>query len=151
MNEEQKRRKFLSYANQQSGVRLNNLPTDCWIWEGTIDGNGYGHLQTIWATQMGKFAHRIAYMLFKGEIPDGQLIRHRCDNRLCVNPEHLELGTKKDNNRDCLERNPRASGRKLQPEEYPKIMERWTNGELLKDIAKEYGMNWKSVSRALKK
>ena len=148
---EQQKRKFLSYANQQSGLRPNGLETDCWTWDGTIDGNGYGHLQTRWATEMGKFAHRISYRLFKGEIPEGKCVRHKCDVRHCVNPDHLEIGTKKENNRDCLERNPRASGRKLQPSEYPKILERWGNGELLKDIAKEYGMNWKSISRAIKK
>jgi len=100
---------------------------------------------------MGKFAHRISYRLFKGEIPEGKCVRHKCDVRHCVNPDHLEIGTKKENNQDCLDRNPRASGRKLQPSEYPKILERWGNGELLKDIAKEYGMNWKSISRAIKK
>lgn len=148
---EQHKRKFLSYVNQHSGVRPNDLTTDCWMWEGTIDGNGYGQLQTLWAREMGKFAHRISYRLFTGDIPEGKLIRHKCDIRRCVNPDHLEIGTKKENNHDALERNPRACGRKLSPTEYPKILERWGNGELLKDIAKEYGMNWKSISRALKK
>ena len=151
MNLEQKQRKFLSYVNKQSGVRLNNLTTDCWVWEGTIDGNGYGHLQTKWGTEMGKFSHRISYMLFKGEIPEGRLIRHKCDNRKCVNPDHLEIGTKKDNNQDARERNPRACGKKLQDDELPKIAERMRNGEYLKDIAKDYSMNWKSISRRLKK
>jgi hypothetical protein len=132
-------------------VRPYDLTTDCWIWEGTIDGNGYGQLQTVWAREMGKFAHRISYRLFVGDIPEGKLIRHKCDTRRCVNPEHLEIGTKKENNQDALDRNPRACGRKIQPSEYPKVLERWGKGELLKDIAEEYGMNWKSLSRALKK
>jgi hypothetical protein len=148
---EQQRRKFLSYVNKQSGVRPNDLTTDCWIWEGTIDGNGYGHLQTLWATAMGKFAHRISYRLFVGDIPEGKLIRHRCDVRKCVNPDHLALGGKAENNQDARERNPRACGRKVQPSEYPAIVERWGKGELLKDIAKEYGMNPKCLSRAIRK
>jgi hypothetical protein len=148
---EQRQRKFLSYVNKQSGVRPNELTTDCWIWEGTIDGNGYGHLQTLWATEMGKFAHRISYRLFKGDIPAGKLIRHKCDVRKCVNPDHLEIGTKKENNQDARDRNPRACGRKLQPDDLAAIHDRWVNGELLKDIAKDYGVNWKSISRALKK
>lgn len=148
---EQQKRKFLSYVKQQSGLRPNGLETDCWIWEGTIDGNGYGHLQTLWATEMGKFAHRISYRLFRGEIPEGKLIRHKCDVRKCVNPDHLEIGTKKENNHDALARNPKACGRKLQPADLVVIQDRWVKGELLKDIAKDYKMNWKSISRALKK
>lgn len=151
MNTEQKQRKFLSYVNKQSGLRPNGLQTECWIWEGTIDGNGYGQLQTGWAMEMGKFAHRISHCLFVGDIPEGKLIRHKCDVRKCVNPDHLHIGTKADNNQDARERNPKANGRKLQPDQYPIIMERWTNGELLKDIAKDYGVHWKSMSRALKK
>jgi hypothetical protein len=151
MNDEQKKRRFLSNVNKQSGTRPNGLETECWEWEGTIDGGGYGHLQTGWACAMGKFAHRISYSLFKGEIPDGRCIRHMCDNRKCVNPDHLLVGTKADNNKDARERNPRASGRKLQPSEYPVILQRRANGEVWTSIAKDYGMNWKSISRALKK
>lgn len=133
---------FLKKVKKQSGVRPNDLPTDCWEWLGGKTGPGYGWFRD-------GYAHRWSYQQFKGEIPDGQLIRHRCDNRHCVNPEHLELGTKKENNRDCLERNPHASGRKLQDADLPLIADRMKQGELLKDIAKEYGMNWKCISRRL--
>jgi hypothetical protein len=149
MNTDQKQSRFLSFVNKQSGVRSNDLATDCWEWIGATYGNGYGQTRATWCPDA--YAHRTAYLLFKGDIPDGKLIRHRCDNRGCVNPEHLEIGTKKENNHDALQRNPRACGRKLQPADLVVIHDRWVKGELLKDIAKDYGMNWKSISRALKK
>ena len=146
------RKVFLAKVNQQSGVFSNELTTECWRWEGHIHKTlGYGQYQTKLAFAMGTtFAHRISYMLFKGPITS-ELLRHTCDNRWCVNPEHLIDGTRQDNIKDMEERNPKAHGRKLQPAEYPKIVERMKAGELLKDIAEEYGMNWKSVSRALEK
>lgn len=57
--------------------------------------------------------HRVAYELSNGPIPDGQLIRHKCDNRRCVNPGHLLAGTQRDNMRDAVERNRVARGFRL--------------------------------------
>jgi HNH endonuclease len=149
MNTDQKQSRFLSFVNKQSGVRPNDLTTDCWVWTGGRYVEGYGQTRAAWCPDA--YAHRTAYILFVGEIPDGKLIRHRCDNRGCVNPDHLVVGGKKENNQDARERNPRACGRKVQPSDYPAILERWGRGELLKDIAKEYGMNPKSLSRAIRK
>lgn len=65
----------------------------CWLWEGVTDGDGYGKYKN-------KGAHRLSYEMFCGEIPDGQCILHSCDIRCCVNPDHLWLGTRGDNNAD---------------------------------------------------
>lgn len=134
---------FLAKVNQQSDLRLNGLHTECWSWLGAKTGPGYGWFRD-------GYAHRWSFELFNGEIPEGKLIRHKCDNRNCVNPDHLEIGTKKENNQDCRERNSRANGRKLQDTDLPVIADRMNRGELLKEIAKDYGMNWKCISRRLK-
>lgn len=73
-------------------------------------------------------AHRIAYELINGKIPEGMLIRHRCDNKLCCNPRHLEIGTHNDNMADAVERSRMARGlnhpnAKLSPDQVAYIRE----------------------------
>ena len=139
---------FLMKVNKESGVRLNGLTTDCWIWEGAFMSNEYGQLRKDRYDE--HYSHRWAYIRWNGPIDEHKLIRHKCDNRSCVNPEHLEIGNPIDNVRDMIERNTKACGRKLQPSDLPIIVER-IKTELLKDISKDYDMNWKSISRALDK
>lgn len=79
------------------------LDTPCWEWNGNCssDKNGYGSLGVKGVSHR---IHRLSYELFVGEIPPGQLIRHKCDNPPCMNPEHLEPGTVRQNAIDMLER-----------------------------------------------
>lgn len=82
-------------------VRIHKKPKSfCWIYKGNVIPNGYG-MFSIKNDQL--YAHRLSYELFKGEIPKGFHIDHLCKRKLCVNPEHLEAVSQRENNRrsDC--------------------------------------------------
>jgi hypothetical protein len=70
----------------------------CWLWIGSIHKHSkYGYFKGIGA-------HRFSYKMFKGEIPKGLDVMHSCDVRHCVNPDHLSVGTRKQNMEDCISR-----------------------------------------------
>lgn len=81
--------------------RIKKVASGCWEYQGTINSNGYGQLAFAGRRIS---THRLSWMLFNGPIPDGLFACHRCDNKKCVNPEHLYVGTHQDNMKDAVER-----------------------------------------------
>jgi hypothetical protein len=79
----------------------------CWLWMGTLFASGYGE---CYAFGKREVASRAAYREFVCDIPDGLFVRHTCDNRICVNPDHLLVGTQMQNVQDMVDRNRQARG-----------------------------------------
>jgi len=74
---------------------------DCWLWSAGVSLFGYGRFRINYKTQ---YAHRLSWLLYKGNIPTGLCVLHRCDTPACLNPKHLFLGTKKDNVEDMIQK-----------------------------------------------
>jgi hypothetical protein len=138
-------------ARIESSVVL--LESGCWIWMFSLK-NGYGQLSVH---DRSTYAHRLAYELYSGPIPDGLQVCHRCDVRPCCSPDHFFLGTQSANVADCI-----AKGRNVKPpriagEAHPKatltdeqvadVRARRSAGEKQRDVAARYGVSQSTVWR----
>lgn len=85
---------------------VDRSPT-CWVWAGAAFGSGYGSISIDGSSEL---AHRVAWILAHGQIPDGLWVLHVCDNPLCVRPSHLFLGTPADNMADKVAKGRQARG-----------------------------------------
>ena len=137
--------RFLRRVNKQGKIVSEELG-NCWEWLGAKYGEGYGQLKLhIWSE---KLTHRWSYKHFKKENISDKLVRHKCDNRSCVNPEHLELGDSIDNVRDMLKRNKNnPCGRKFNKEQIDEIKKIRDEGKMYKEIATLYNCNRRTIER----
>lgn len=129
-------------------VNIANDGNDCWEWQGWRDKAGYGRYKVNGVVRQ---AHRVAYQLGYGVLPKGLYVIHWCNNRSCVNPMHLYLGTQADNVRDAV-LSGRAANAKLSIDKARAIRDRYAAGGIRqKDLAAHYGVSvgviWSVINR----
>lgn len=123
---------------------------ECWEWVGCKRKNGYGALGLGGRGGGERGAHRVSYEIFNGQIPDGLCVMHRCDNRGCVNPHHLSLGSHKENTRDCISKG-RFRVRKLSIAQVSEIRRKYSLGKsTYRGLAREFDTTKSNIEKIVK-
>lgn len=131
-------------------------PDKCWNWTASGRGQGYGAIKIDGIVYD---AHRIAYIITYGDIPDGMWVLHKCNNRACCNPNHLYAGTRSDNTKDSFndgtlslinakKAHGEAHGQsKLKLQQVNEIRELIKSGRTIRSVANQYGISHSQVFR----
>lgn len=122
--------------------------SECWMWRGSLTPTGYGHVFV--SVQRGASpAHRLAWELANGPIPEGMFVCHRCDNPPCCNPAHLFLGSPADNVTDMAQKQ-RARGHVLTDKELRRAAVLHEQGWTYADLGRKFGVAAWTVSKRLR-
>jgi len=122
--------------------------TGCHEWQSTLSYRGYGK---FWFDNKQVPAHRVSYLLYVGEIPEGAWVLHKCDNRKCVNPSHLYLGDAVQNAKDRSDR-ARWTHERLSKEDVEMIRTQYAAGEVTQqDLAEKFNCAQTQISKIVRK
>lgn len=138
--------------------------SSCWFWTGATGTDGYGRIRGEFPSKRNWIAHRLSFVIHYGAIPDGLNICHKCDNRLCVNPDHLFAGTQLENVHDMIVKGrannlkpvgcqvgSRNNASKLSEPSVLEIRKRYASGDVTQDaLAKEYGVSRLTIHSVVK-
>lgn len=127
-----------------------DLNGGCWLWSGCLDNGGYGLVGGDGKRNVK--VHRLSYEVNVGPIPDGLFVLHKCDVRSCCNPDHLFLGTKKDNAIDAVRKGRWVNNAgekhgmaKLSDQNVREIRQALTGSETQGSIAKRFGVHQTTI------
>lgn len=131
-------------VKQNFWLRVNKTET-CWLWTGLTRRSGGGALYGAMRFE-GPFqsAHRISYKMAYGKFDETLCVLHKCDVSLCVRPDHLYLGTQRDNNLDAFRRGRRKVF-KLTPDQLTTLKEKYSAGVSSRNLAKEFGCSHTTI------
>lgn len=133
---------------------IRRAPNECWPWTAAVNEHGYGVFNPDGRHSGSTIkAHRFALSIAGVDVTS-RVVRHSCDNRKCVNPAHLSLGTPADNSSDMVSRERQARGSrngrgKLTEQQVAEIRTRAASGELHRILAADYGVSRPTISRVV--
>lgn len=117
-------------AKEKLLAKIRKEENGCWNYTGYHNKWGYGRLRYAGKKML---AHRLSYFLFRGELVDGKFVCHTCDNPKCVNPNHLFLGTAKDNHDDAVKKGRIDTSKRAK--------NRWKHHTPMREIAEQCGIS----------
>jgi hypothetical protein len=140
---------ILPITQERIEAKVLRIPeAGCWVWMGSTQVRGYGE---IISNNRKHLAHRASYEAFVGKIPKGMYVCHACDNVACVNPNHLFLGTQKQNLQDMVNKGRSTRGvknpmAKLTEEQVKEIKQGFAEGKTDMELAKQFNMSRQGIN-----
>lgn len=128
---------------------------ECWTWTAASVPNSHGMLYGLfWANGKNTLAHRFTYDHFVRPLQRGEIVRHKCDNTLCVNPAHLQTGNHQDNMDDMVRRKRSTYGERnhtavLTHEKVGEARRRVRRGETIKSVSLDLGVVYRTLHNAV--